>query len=805
MVTDKINFLFSGFFRNHSSIILIIDTETLLIEYANNSALEFYGYSYDEITSMNISEINTMTFEEIKQVFESISVGKKLDNIRHILKNGEIRYVNLNADKITINNRDYIFEIINDVTEEKKILSQFKKDRDLFNKGPVVSIVWKYEAGWPVSHVSENIKNVLGYDKNYILNENFKYADIIHPEDLQKIKTELTDNINDNEDSHFYECRLKHKNGNFINILHFADIIRDNAGSIKEITGYFYDQGYCQSLQKWLDSKNKQLEHLIESAYLGTWLWDIQTNELIVNEIYAEMLGYTLEEISPFSFKTWHKLCHPEDFNKSYRLINMHVKGELPYYECEIRLKCKNSDYKWILDKGKVIEFDENNKPVLMSGVHIDIDKIKKLEEELKRYLNYFNLAQKASKTGTWCVNFTNDDHWWSDETYNIFGVTPGKVMSSADFIDLVYDEDKEFVIESMNKALKGEKYDIEHRILVEDKIKWLSEKADIIFDEDNNPIEIIGTVRDITVEKELLNKIENENNIITLLFDLLPDYVYFIDNKQTIVRQNKNAQKRFDSKIGEKCYMSIFKNRHIHDEHKKLIKEGKNVSGIKCNFCLFEKALKNHTQYSKEFEDDGRFYKVWWIPVNDNEYLHYFIDITDLKIIEQDLKELSVKDHLTKIYNRRYFSEVLEMEIELHKRNKKQFSLIMYDIDHFKKINDTYGHNVGDDVLKAITDIVKGRIRTIDVFARWGGEEFLILLPDTNVLSASVLAEELRLMIENTEIIKGEKITASFGVTEFRSGDTFEIFINRVDKLMYQAKQSGRNKVVSDSKDYIF
>ena len=128
-----------------------------------------------------------------------------------------------------------------------------------------------------------------------------------------------------------------------------------------------------------------------------------------------------------------------------------------------------------------------------------------------------------------------------------------------------------------------------------------------------------------------------------------------------------------------------------------------------------------------------------------------------------------------------------------------------MYDIDHFKKINDTYGHNVGDDVLKAITDIVKGRIRTIDVFARWGGEEFLILLPDTNVLSASVLAEELRLMIENTEIIKGEKITASFGVTEFRSGDTFEIFINRVDKLMYQAKQSGRNKVVSDSKDYIF
>ena len=121
-----------------------------------------------------------------------------------------------------------------------------------------------------------------------------------------------------------------------------------------------------------------------------------------------------------------------------------------------------------------------------------------------------------------------------------------------------------------------------------------------------------------------------------------------------------------------------------------------------------------------------------------------------------------------------------------------------MFDIDHFKRINDTYGHDIGDDVLVNLSELVKTCIRETDIFARWGGEEFMLLLPHTTMLNASKLAERIRAIIEKNNFPTVGTITSSFGVTQYVNTDTAETFTKRVDRALYKAKETGRNRVIA-------
>ena len=161
-------------------------------------------------------------------------------------------------------------------------------------------------------------------------------------------------------------------------------------------------------------------------------------------------------------------------------------------------------------------------------------------------------------------------------------------------------------------------------------------------------------------------------------------------------------------------------------------------------------------------------------------------------------ITRLSETDQLTKIYNRLKFKKELEREIRRLRRYQINLSLIMFDIDHFKKVNDTYGHDAGDKVLKRITEIVSNAIRDTDIFARWGGEEFMVLTPNTMMSQAYDLAERIRKNIEQKIIEPGGQVTCSFGVAEFNKNDNYDTFIKRADNALYEGKETGRNKVVA-------
>lgn len=166
--------------------------------------------------------------------------------------------------------------------------------------------------------------------------------------------------------------------------------------------------------------------------------------------------------------------------------------------------------------------------------------------------------------------------------------------------------------------------------------------------------------------------------------------------------------------------------------------------------------------------------------------------------VILEQLESLSVTDTLTRCFNRMKFNDELHSEIERSRRYGVPMSLVLYDYDYFKTINDQFGHPAGDLVLIRTSRLIRQSIRTVDILARWGGEEFMLLLPDTPLGPAADLAGRLKDKIAACDCGPVEQVTCSFGVTELREGDTMESLLQRVDDLLYIAKQQGRNQVVS-------
>jgi len=172
--------------------------------------------------------------------------------------------------------------------------------------------------------------------------------------------------------------------------------------------------------------------------------------------------------------------------------------------------------------------------------------------------------------------------------------------------------------------------------------------------------------------------------------------------------------------------------------------------------------------------------------------YTSIMTDVTDKKRIE----ELSMRDRLTGLFNRHKLDIVLATEQERFKRYGTNFCAVIIDADHFKNVNDTYGHQVGDYVLKKLAKLMQENCRKTDFVGRWGGEEFLIIATQTDLEQAYIMSEKLRVIIENEDFSPVNNVTVSLGIAQYTEGEATAKFINRADEALYEAKQTGRNKV---------
>ncbi len=227
---------------------------------------------------------------------------------------------------------------------------------------------------------------------------------------------------------------------------------------------------------------------------------------------------------------------------------------------------------------------------------------------------------------------------------------------------------------------------------------------------------------------------------------------------------------------------------------HQGLLKEGENFYDM---LLRYEDTKRTITLITVDGEPKA--YKINISKIVHEDIASYLISLTD--ITKMNIQKLGTEkkafyDNLTGVYNRNKFDELFESELNRVKRYHNDASIMVLDIDHFKKFNDTYGHLIGDEVLVLLAKTIRNNIRNTDIFARWGGEEFVLLLTETPSDIACKIADNLRVKIEDAHHPKAGQITASFGITQLLASDTIQSAFQRCDQALYMAKAAGRNRV---------
>jgi diguanylate cyclase (GGDEF)-like protein len=180
----------------------------------------------------------------------------------------------------------------------------------------------------------------------------------------------------------------------------------------------------------------------------------------------------------------------------------------------------------------------------------------------------------------------------------------------------------------------------------------------------------------------------------------------------------------------------------------------------------------------------------------NTDSFVVVLTDITKLTTKSKEFEYKATYDALTQVFNRNKFNDAFNKNFEIATKENKELCFAIFDIDFFKKVNDNHGHIIGDETLITFASTLNKLVRRMDTFARWGGEEFVLCLPDTNIDKAIQISNDLRIAIQDTHFKVVNNITCSIGITQLQENDTIDKILIRADEALYDAKEGGRNKV---------
>ncbi len=284
-----------------------------------------------------------------------------------------------------------------------------------------------------------------------------------------------------------------------------------------------------------------------------------------------------------------------------------------------------------------------------------------------------------------------------------------------------------------------------------------------------------------------LRSMMESPENLLIWAVDRDYNYLFFNNPHKEKMKQFWGA----DIELGKPILSYILK-----DEY---------VNGVRGHY---ENLIKGWPGVAQDelVDNEGqvRYFDNYGNPIYDDEkniigLVLYAMEVTDRVKAVKELERLSITDSLTGLYNRIKIEEALGQEISRAERYGHPFSLLLLDVDHFKPVNDRFGHGMGDQVLVELAKILKDNLREVDVCGRWGGEEFIIILPEASLNSAVVIAEKICRSIEQARFPHEEIVTCSIGAAEYMKKETSEALIHRTDTALYRAKDQGRNRVAAD------
>ncbi len=448
-------------------------------------------------------------------------------------------------------------------------------------------------------------------------------------------------------------------------------------------------------------------------------------------------------------------------------------------------------------DIGKVIDtityisnIDEESDATL--GIVLDISEKNRAKETMQLLKERYELATNGSNEGLWDWNIKTDHAFFSNRFKEILGIEHIPVKDSIKtWIDRIHPDDKIKVVHALENHvnLKSPTFYSQHRILVNDKIKWVEIKGKVARDKDGTPQRVVGFLTDISDIKEAQLALKNSEEQFKLFMKNLPAGAFIKDEKNNILFSNKYLNNFFG--------LDTLVNRNI----KELLLPKDYESIAKKTDLILEKGIDIAEEILIDKNGNKKYFQAHRFMIHkDNKKLiaGIFSDITDQKNTQQKLNILAHYDLLTNLPNRAMFQDTLVKKLSKAKRNKTKFALMFIDLDNFKMINDTLGHDYGDLLLIEVAKRLTAILREEDLVSRLGGDEFTVILDDIrDTAYPSIVAQKIIDSLSQPIKLDDEMgyIGASVGIAIYPDDATNkEDLIKNADMAMYSAKQGGKN-----------
>lgn len=581
-----------------------------------------------------------------------------------------------------------------------------------------------------------------------------------------------------------------------------ACAVKDANGKILYYEGFLTDITERKRMEEELRASEEKFRYIFDYSIIGKSL-TLPNGEVNVNKALCDMLGYTQDE---FKSKKWQEVTHPEDVDLTQKEIDLLLSGARDASRFIKRFIHKNGTVVWA-DLSSSVRRDKDGKALHLMTSMIDITERKRAEEFLRA-------SEEKYRT---VADFTYDWESWlspdrgylyvSPSCERISGYAAAEFLNDKNFLEkITHPDDKAKIrehFEAVTHKLKEQDIQIDFRIINPDgKIRWISHNCTAVYNANGEWIGRRESNRDITERKLAEEALQESNELLSLFMLHSPIYTYIkeVTPTESRVLQSSNNFQEMVGLSGKEMIGKTMKELFPPEFAAKMTAD--------------DWAVVESGEVAKLDEElNGRYYTTIKFPLKQGDKIllaGYTLDITERVEIEKALeisikreKQLARTDALTGINNRRHLFELAEHEFEIAMRYRQSLSAILFDADYFKELNDTFGHALGDEMLQRVTAVACAELRSADVIGRYGGEEFVVILPQTDAQQAYQLAERIRMNAAAIRIAtpKGDAaVTLSLGIAEIRynaPNESAEAIIRRADEAMYNAKQAGRNRTL--------
>lgn len=387
--------------------------------------------------------------------------------------------------------------------DKKRVLHEMKENSDKFEFAMDAADVGTWEWELPANELSFSSRwdSMLGYRKDEFSSDILSWQKIWHPDEAEKNMKVLNQFISGTADNLELIHRMLHKDGHWKWILTRGYSFRNSEGIPYLLVGVIIDISRSQEEKNRNIAEREKFANIIEATNAGTWEWNIQTRENKYNERWAEIVGYTLEELSPITAETWTSLVHPDDLKKSNEEIESLFFRKKEYYSLACRMKHKEGHWVWVLDKGKVISWTDDGKPLYMFGTHIDITESKMLEMEIKESEDKYRFLVESSYDIVYRIGTDGKFTFLSKAWENILGYAIEEAIGRT-FTPFIHPEDIPKIHDFFNRINEsGEQREAtDYRLLHKNgTYRLFTTNAIPIRDDENLITGFAGTARDIT------------------------------------------------------------------------------------------------------------------------------------------------------------------------------------------------------------------------------------------------------------------------------------------------------------------